>query len=322
MNFKDKDLLQIYGRMLEARYFEDKLDELFRRGLMHGTTHLAIGQEACGVGAAAALKDGDSVSMTHRCHAQAIGAGMNMNTMMAEMFGRVDGCAGGKGGSMHMVDAAHGNPGATGVVGGGFTLSCGMALSKKKKGEGGAVLCFGGDGSVDEGSFHEAMNLAALWKLPVVFFIENNLYAMSTPLEKHSSALNLSDRASSYGIPAVTIDGNDAIEVFGMTEKAMNYARSGEGPVLIEALTYRICGHSKSDRRQIYRSSEEVQKWCAEDPIPKMADYLINKGIATEETLYDMDLRAERKVSEAVLFAQASPEPAPEAVYEDIYAGE
>ena len=320
MNLTTEELSQLYYRMLQARHFEETLEDLFHRRVLHGTTHLGIGQEAAGVGAAfAALKQGDLTILTHRGHNETIGLGADLTMLMGEMFGRSGGCSGGKGGSMHFIDLEHGNYGETGVVGGAYPLACGMAFTQQYNETGKAVLCVGGDGSVNEGNFHESLNLASVWKLPVVFFIENNLYSMSTPLEKEMNIINISDRSQSYGIPGITIDGNDVVEVYEIVRKALDYARSGEGPFLIEALTYRQCGHSKSDR-QIYRSEQEVENWKKEDPIPRFAEYLIEHGLAEEGDLYRLERRAYEDVKVALAAAKEMPVPNDDSVFTDVYA--
>lgn len=319
MQFDHAQLLGMYADMLKVRYFEETLQDNFERGRLHGTTHLCIGQEASAVGACSALEDGDYVLMTHRGHGQVIASGADLNALMAEMYGKKTGCAAGKGGSMHFLDMKRGIIGENGVVGATYPLACGAALTQNIKQTGGATLCFGGDGSVNEGTFHESLNLAAIWKLPVVFFIENNLYAMSTPVEKHSSVINLSERAQAYGIPGIIVDGNDVIETYGITKMALEYARAGNGPVLIEAQTYRVCGHSKNDK-QVYRGQDEVGKWRQEDPIPRMADYLLHHNIADAEALYTMEQQAREAVAQAVTYAEESPEPDAEDLSLHVYA--
>ena len=312
-------LEKMYYRMNQARFFEEKVAWLFSRGLVHGTTHLASGQEASAVGAGLALERGDLVSLTHRGHAQAIGFGLDVNRMMAEFLGKATGYCGGKGGSMHIADLKSGNIGANGVVGGGYPLSCGAALTQKYKNTGKVVLCFAGDGSTNEGNFHEALNLASVWKLPVVFFVENNLYGMSTPIEKHMNIKNISDRAAAYGIPGITIDGNDILEVHKITWKSLQYARAGKGPVLLESKTYRYNGHSKSDA-QVYRSKEEVASWKKKDPILRFENYLLSTDTFTAETLETIKSRAYQSIEDAVAYAESSPEPPVTAVLEDVYA--
>lgn len=319
MEFNNDELLEIYENMLVARYFEEEVDKQKKAGRIYGSNHLAIGQEACAIGAGKALTDEDYLVVTHRGHTQALGAGMDPKVLMAEIFGKSTGVNGGKSGSINFSAPNVKILGENGIVGDSFPIACGAALTQKLKDTGNVVLCFGGDGSVNEGNFHEALNLAALWKLPVVFFIENNLYSRSTPLEEHSSVINLSNRAVSYNIPGITIDGNDAIETYGITKLALDYARRGEGPVIIEALTYRIAPDSSNDS-DLYRSKDEIIGWIEEDPIPRMADYLLQNNIANEESLYDIEMKARRKVAEAVDFAQRSNEPSEDDYDSNIYA--
>jgi len=315
----EKILLRMYYKMNQARFFEEKVDDLFTRGLVHGTTHLSIGQEATGVGSCLALEKGDLVSLTHRGHSQAIGFGLDVNLMMAEILGKANGYCKGKGGSMHIADVKNGNLGANGVVGGGFNLSCGAALTQKYKKTGKVVLCFAGDGATNEGSFHESLNLASIWKLPIVFLIENNLYGMSTPVSEHMNIENISDRSASYDMPGLTIDGNDPLEVYNILLKALRYARAGRGPVLIEAKTYRYSGHSKSDA-QDYRTKEEVEEWQKRDPILKMKNYLKENKVFTDKQILTMEEEAKDSIENALEFAMESPEPEITTVLDDVYA--
>lgn len=319
MVLNEELLGNLYYRMNQARDFEEKVAWMLSHGLIHGTSHMAMGQEASAVASCMALSEGDLASLTHRGHAQAIGFGLDVSRMMAEIMGKADGYCKGKGGSMHIADLHSGNIGANGVVAGGYPLSCGAALTQKLKKTGKVVLCFGGDGSTNEGNFHEALNLASVWKLPVVFFIENNFYGLSTPIEMHMNIENIADRAVAYGIPGMTIDGNDAIEVYEATKKALEYARSGEGPFLIESKTYRYNGHSKSDP-QVYRSKEEVDEWRAYDPISNMRTYLLESGTIEESVLDQLEEKAQASIDAALEFAKASPEPEILTVLDDVYA--
>ena len=312
-------LLRMYYKMNQARFFEEKLGELEEKGQVHGTVHLAMGQEAAGVMACLALEEGDLVSLSHRGHAQAIGFGLDVNLMMAECLGKETGYCKGKGGSMHIADVENGNLGANGVVGGGFGLSCGAALTQKYQKTGKVVLCFAGDGATDTGSFHESLNLASIWKLPVVFFIENNQYGMSNPVENHMNVENISDRSEAYNIPGLTIDGNDFLDVYNTVTKALRYARAGKGPVLIEAKTYRFSGHSKSDK-QLYREEQEVKEWRKKDPLLKMKEYLRENRIFTEKQIQKMENEAMISIEQAVEFAKKSPSPQLDTILADVYA--
>jgi len=319
IELSEKILLRMYYKMNQARFFEEKVDDLCSKGLVHGTAHLSMGQEATGVVSCLALEKGDLASLTHRGHAQAIGFGLDVDLMMAEILGKANGYCKGKGGSMHIADVRNGNIGANGIVGGGFNLSCGAALTQKYKKTGKVVLCFAGDGATNQGSFHESLNLASIWKLPIVFLIENNFYGMSTPLSKHMNIENISERSTGYDIPGLTIDGNDPIEVFNTLLKALRYARAGKGPVLIEAKTYRYNGHSKSDV-QVYRIEAEVEEWRAKDPILRLKNYLKENKVFTDKQIQTMEDEAKDSIKNALEFAMKSPEPEITAVLDDVYA--
>lgn len=312
-------LLEMYMRMNEARAFENKVSYFFARGMVHGTTHLSIGQEASGVASCMALREDDYITSTHRGHSQVIGKGIDLNRMMAELLGKYTGYCKGKGGSMHIADVEAGNLGANGVVGGGIAIAVGAALTQQMKKTGRLVLCFFGDGATNEGSFHESLNLASVWKLPVIFFCENNFYGMSVPQSKSMNIKNIADRAKSYGMPGYTIDGNDAIEVYKTVKEVAEYVRSGNGPVLIESRTYRWLGHSKSDA-QVYRTKEEIEEWKAKCPIKRLRNCLLENKIATEEELDKIEKKAVDDIEKAVEFANESPEPPLEILTEDVYA--
>ncbi|QZN89680.1 thiamine pyrophosphate-dependent dehydrogenase E1 component subunit alpha [Vagococcus lutrae] len=302
------------------RFFDEKVDQLFAQGKIHGTTHLAVGQEATAAGSGAVLKRTDWITATHRGHGQTIAKGTDVNAMMAELFGRTTGTNKGKGGSMHIADLDTGNLGANGIVGGGYPIAVGAALTSKMKKQNNVALAYGGDGSTNEGSFHESLNMASIWDLPVVFFIENNHYGMSGAVEKMTRVEKLSDRAISYGIKGVTIDGNDLIEVINTTYEAVERARKGEGPTLIEAITYRWKGHSKSDAKK-YRTKEEEDKWRKEkDPILNAKKRFVEAGVFTEEKAESIRLQAKQKIEEAVNFAEKSPVASIDTLFENVYS--
>ena len=319
IELSEEILLRMYYKMNQARFFEEKVEDLLKRGIIDETVYLSKGEEATGVVSGLALEKGDLVSMTHRGHAQAIGFGLDVNLMMAELLGKSTGYCKGKGGSLHIADVQNGNIGANGIVGGGFTLSCGAALTQKHKKTGQVVLCFAGDGATNEGSFHEAMNLASVWKLPIVFLIENNLYGMSTPISKHMNIENISDRGAGYNIPGLTIDGTDFLEIYDVMTKSLRYARAGRGPVLVEAKTYRFCGHS-SDDPQVYRSTEEVQQWQEKDPLFRLKKYLQENRVFTGKQLETIEGEAKSSIEQAAEFALESLEPDITTVLEDVYA--
>lgn len=318
-DIKKETLLEMYKRMNEARSFEEKVSYFFARGMVHGTTHLSVGEEASGVASCMALNSDDLITSTHRGHSQVIGKGIDLNKMMAELLGKYTGYCKGKGGSMHIADVEAGNLGANGVVGGGHGIAIGAALTQQMKNTGKIVLCFFGDGASNEGSFHEALNLASVWKLPVIFYCENNLYGMSVPIGKSMNIKDIAVRADSYGIPGYIVDGNDAVAVYNTVKEASEYVRSGKGPVLIESKTYRWLGHSKSDA-QIYRSKEEVEEWKNKCPIKRFRKYMLENKLATEEELDTIEKNARQSIEEAVEFANNSPNPPIETVTEDVYA--
>lgn len=312
-------LVELYKQMWVIRYFDEKVDQFFAKGMIHGTTHLCVGQEATAAGAIAVLQEEDKITSTHRGHGHCIAKGATPDRMMAELFGKATGYCKGKGGSMHIADLDKGNLGANGIVGGGIPLAVGAALTSKMKQKGYVVLCFFGDGATNEGSFHESLNLASIWKLPVVFFCENNQYGMSGSVKEMVNIENLADRAVAYGIPGKVVDGNNILEVMEVTHEAVEHARSGKGPVLIEAKTYRWKGHSKSDARK-YRTREEEQEWRKKDPIKRFKEYLIDKGLLTEEKAEQLREEAFQEIEDAVKYAESSPEPAIESLLEDVYA--
>ena len=312
-------LLEIYTGMVSTRFFSERVNEFFIRGIMHGTTHLSIGEEASGIASCKALDKGDYTTSTHRGHSHAIGRGIEIKKIMAELFGKVTGCSKGKGGSMHIADFDKGHLGSNGVVGGGFAIATGAALTQKMKNTGKIVLCFFGDGASNEGSFHESLNLASVWKLPVIFFCENNLYGVSTPVSKSMNVEDVATRAKSYNIPSYIIDGNDAIQVYSTTKEAAKYCRSGQGPVIIEAKTYRYLGHSKSDDCE-YRCEKEVNEWKRRDPIKILRNHLIENNIADQAEIEEIEEKALKEIDLAVEFAKNSPNPPLSTLTEDVYA--
>ncbi|WP_208590024.1 thiamine pyrophosphate-dependent dehydrogenase E1 component subunit alpha [Gracilibacillus suaedae] len=315
----DEKLIELYKQMWQIRFFEEKVDEFFAKGMIHGTTHLAVGQEASAAGACAVLEDRDKITSTHRGHGHCIAKGAEVNGMMAELFGRTTGYCKGKGGSMHIADVEKGNLGANGIVGGGIPLAVGAALTSKMKEEDYVVLCFFGDGASNEGSFHEAVNLASIWDLPVVFICENNQYGMSGPVKEMLNMENIADRAGAYGIPGNVVDGNDIIAVMNSVDEAVKHARGGNGPTLIEAKTYRWKGHSKSDAKK-YRTREEEKEWRAKDPIIRLRDQLMEEAIFTQEDAEKLREEAKKEIEASVEFAKQSPEPTLDTLMEDVYA--
>lgn len=311
-------MIEMYSKMLHIRAFDEKIAFFFSMGMVHGTTHLYIGEEATATGVCCALKQQDYITSTHRGHGHAIAIGMDVNKMMAEMLGKIDGYCKGKGGSMHIADIEKGNLGANGVVGGGFCIAVGAALTQQMNDTGGITVCFFGDGAANEGNFHEAVNLASIWHLPVLFLCENNQYALSTPQKYAMNIKNISDRAAAYGIKGMELDGNDAVAVYEAVKKAREDVLIN-GPMLISCNTYRYMGHSRSDA-QTYRTREEVNEWKRNrDPISRMEKYLFETGFTNEE-LEKIKSETEQDIENAVAFAKASEFPGLETVNTDVYA--
>jgi pyruvate dehydrogenase E1 component alpha subunit len=309
--------IEMYKKMLEIRRFEEKVYELFTQNLIPGTMHLYIGEEAVAVGVCAALDINDFITSTHRGHGHCIAKGASLKKMMAELFGRRTGYCKGKGGSMHITDKSSGMLGANAVVGGAIPIAVGAGLSCKLKYPERVTACFFGDGASNQGTFHEGINMAAVWDLPVIFVCENNLYAMGTRQSIVMKIENISERAAGYGIPGVTVDGNDVMAVNKAASEAVNRARRGKGPTLIECKTYRHKGHSRFDPAK-YRPEEEAAAWMARDPVILFKKQLLEKGIP-EEFFQKIEDQVDAEIEEAVQFAQNSPHPAPEEALDDVW---
>ena len=303
--------LSLYRTMLLIRQFEERVKYLFLEGIMPGTIHQYHGQEAIAVGVCSALEADDVITSTHRPHGHAIARGLTVESIMHELFGKETGCCRGRGGSMHIGDLAKGMVPAIAIVGGGVPVATGLALAFKMKKAQRVAVCFMGDGAVNEGAFHEAVNMGAIWTLPVVYVIENNRYSASTPIAQMVRVKHLSDRAAAYGIPGVTIDGNDVLEVHETAREAIGRARAGEGPTLIEAMTYRITGHSRRDPCN-YQPPEERGQALDKEPIRRFAERLLSDGSADQATLDSIRREIDAEVDRAVESAMAAPEPAPE----------
>lgn len=301
------------------RCFEEKAEQLYALGKVHGTMHLSIGQEASAVGACLALRPDDYILSTHRGHGHCLAKGADVDLMMAEFMGKAIGYCRGRGGSMHIADVDGGNLGANGVVGGGIPTSVGVALGLKMQKTDKVLICFFGDGAANGGGFHEALNMSAIWKLPVVYVCENNQYAMSMSVKSSFAVERISLRAAGYGIPGVTVDGNDLIAVYSAVRKAVQRARKGDGPTLVENLTYRWRGHSKSDRQR-YRSRDEVKEWQEKDPIARLRARLIEAGLFEAATLDKLAQEACQVIDDATTFAEAAAEPDPATIMDGVYA--
>lgn len=318
--YTDAHLLGLLENMYLGRYFEERVQWLFSKGMVHGTTHLGIGEEATAAGTLDALQPQDYVFGTHRGHSQAICKGIDINLMMCEILAKANGVCKGKGGSMHIADPNIHYFGADGILGSSATMACGAALSIKKKKEPDriAVVLYG-DGSSNEGAVFESINLAAVWNLPVLFICINNTYGMSTHISKVMRDTDISKRAYPFNVPAVNVDGNHVLEVREAVAKARADIVAGNGPILIVQHTYRISGHSKSDGN-LYRSKEEISAWKEKCPIKQFRQYLLDTGRFDEKTLDGIDAKAQARIDAAEEFAKASPEPDPADVFEDVYA--
>ncbi|NPV40944.1 MAG: thiamine pyrophosphate-dependent dehydrogenase E1 component subunit alpha [Anaerolineae bacterium] len=309
---KARDLLY---KMVLTRTFEENAEEMYALGKVHGTMHLSIGQEAIAAGSSPALKKSDYLLNTHRGHGHFLMWGGDLNRMMAEFMGKEAGYCRGRGGSMHIADVESNNLGAQGIVAGNLPISVGVGLSIQMRKTDQVVLTLFGDGASNEGAFHESLNMAAIWDLPVIYLCENNQYAMSMAFERAFRIEQVSERAAAYGMVGLTIDGNDVIAVYKAVSEAAERARKGNGPTLIEAVTYRWRGHSKSDR-QLYRTREEVKEWMEKDPIQRFAKVL---GV-NEAQMKEIQAQAKEDIRKAVEFAEASPEPDVSTILEGIYA--
>jgi len=325
-----EELMTYLRQIMEIRALENNIANLLSKAVLKGASHLYAGQEAVAVGAIAPLRDDDYITSTHRGHGHAHAHGdkaartpeakqEHYNKMMAEVLGRSGGYCKGKGGSMHIADVEHGNLGATGIVAGNIPVAVGAALAQKIQGTDRVVVCFFGDGASNTGNFHEALNMASLWNLPVIFVVENNLYAMSVPWVKASKLPDIATRACAYGIPGEVVDGMDVLAVRGAVTKAVERARKGEGPSLIEAKTYRWFGHSHSDPRS-YRTREEETEWKKRDPITVLKEDLEAVRMLSEEEFNELEKAVEAKLERAMAYSEASPEPSPQDAETDVFA--
>jgi pyruvate dehydrogenase E1 component alpha subunit len=315
----DKDtLLEWYHKMVLIRRFEQRSAELYQQGKIGGFLHLYIGQEAVAVGSIGARKDGDHVITAYRDHGHALTVGTDPGAVMAEMLGKATGVSKGKGGSMHLVNVEERFWGGYAVVGGHLPLATGIALAEQYKETDNLVLCYFGDGSSNIGYFHESLNLAGVWKLPVIWIVENNQYGMGTAVSRASAVPRMADKAAAYGMEGKTVDGMNVIEVYKATSEAMEAVRAGNGPQFLEMITYRYEGHSMGDPLR-YRSKDEVEKWREDDPIGILERHLLSEDLVTKDDLETIDSQVENEIEDAVKFAEESPLPAPEELFTDIY---
>jgi TPP-dependent pyruvate/acetoin dehydrogenase alpha subunit len=315
----DEDLKWMLQKMCEIRYFEEKAEDLYIHGLVHGTMHLSIGQEASSVGSIATLQPQDLIIHHHRGHGHTIAKGADITLMMAEFLGKEAGYCRGRGGSMHIADIEGGNLGATGVVGSGIPTSVGIGMALQMQKSDKVLLSFFGDGAANLGEFHEALNMASIWDLPIVFICENNQYGMSMSVERAMNIEKISTRAIAYGIPGETVDGNAVLDVYEAVKPAVERARVGEGPSLIENVTYRWRGHSKSDRN-LYRTQEEIQDWMEKCPIVRFKRLLNETGRISESEMERIDQEARETIEHAAEEAMTFAEPDPTHMEDEVYA--
>jgi acetoin:2,6-dichlorophenolindophenol oxidoreductase subunit alpha len=318
MEISNERMIEMYTVMTRIRTFENRVSELFAAGKVPGFVHLYVGEEAVATGVCANLRDSDYITSTHRGHGHLISKGGDVKLMMAELFGKKTGYCKGKGGSMHIADADLGILGANGIVGAGPPLATGAALACKYQGKDTVAVCFFGDGAANQGTTHEAMNLATCWKLPVVFINENNLYGISSCTINSMCVPNIADRAGAYDMPGVTVDGNDVMAVYEAAQEAIKRARQGQGPTLIECKTYRHRGHFEGDPC-VYRNSKELEEWKEKDPIPRFEQRLIDLGVLTPEKMQEIKEAIKKQIVEAERFAEESPYPDPNEIMEDVY---
>ena len=317
---ENEKLLAMYKNMVTIRLFETRVGELFAQWKLPGFIHLYIGEEAVATGVCAHLKAGDYITSTHRGHGHLISKGGNLNLMMAELYGRKTGYCKGKGGSMHIADVDLGILGANGIVGGGPPIATGAAFAIQYLGKDNVVACFFGDGASNQGTFHEGLNMAAIWKLPVIFVCENNFYGISLSQARHQTVSDIADRARAYDIPGVVVDGNDVMAVFEAASEAVKRARAGQGPSLLECKTYRHRGHFEGDP-MVYRPTEEYQAWLRKDPIPRFEGTLREMGILTDAKIAETKAAIGAGVEAAIKFAEDSPVPEPDELLQDVYTG-
>jgi len=318
LKISNESIIEMYTKMLKIRQFETRAMNLFAEGQIPGFVHLYIGEEAVATGACSNLKEDDYITSTHRGHGHIIAKGGDLNFMMAELFGRETGYCKGKGGSMHIADATKGILGANGIVGAGQNIAVGAGLAAQYKGTDQVCVCFFGDGATNQSTFHEGLNLASIWKLPVVFVCENNGYGISLSQAKHQSVTDISVRAVSYNIPGVTVDGNDVFAVYEAVGEAVVRARKGQGPSLIECKTYRWRGHFEGDPTT-YRPAGELEQWKKKDPLPRMEKYVFENNVMTKEEVEKLKDDVDKMVEDAVNFALESKKPSMSSAVEDVY---
>jgi len=317
-NLSRELLANMFQKMLEIRFFEEKVFELYGQNVVPGTIHLYAGEEAVAVGVCSGLRKDDLITSTHRGHGHCIAKGADLKRVMAEILGKKTGYCKGKGGSMHIADFSVGMLGATAVVGAGLPIAVGAGLTMKLGRKDRVVACFFGEGASNQGTFHESLNLASTWSLPVIFVCENNLYAMGTRQSRIMKLENVADRAVAYGMLGEIVDGNDVLDVYQAACRAVERARNDEGSTLIECKTYRHKGHSRVDSAK-YRAKEEVQEWLAKDPIKRLREKMLRDNTLSQDETENIEKKASAQVEEAAKFALSSPYPSPEEALQDVY---
>ena len=323
MPYEKKFQLDMYQKMLELRVFEATVQQMYEEGFIPNSAHLYVGQEAIGAGIAMAMREDDIMLPSHRGHGTILAKGCDMNRMMAELFGKADGYCKGKGGSMHLAVADHNVMGSIGIVGSNMSLAVGAGMAAKKNGTGQVAVCFFGDGAANRGTFHESMNIASILNLPIIYVLENNFYAISECSRDMTNIEKFSVRAQGYGVPGETVDGNDPWAVYESAKKAIDRARAGMGPTLLECVTWRHYGHYEGDpdaRQWIYRSKEEHEEWMKKDPIPIARKKFVDEQTATEDELLAIEKSVNNAVQASVEFAHRSPWPDVSETYTDVYA--
>ncbi|MFT3946143.1 MAG: thiamine pyrophosphate-dependent dehydrogenase E1 component subunit alpha [Agriterribacter sp.] len=319
MKIGKERILSMYEQLFLLRNYEDRIYYMFLEGIMPGTIHQSQGQEACAVGMLFDLRKEDYMTSTHRPAGHCLAKGVSLESMMCEMFAKANGCCKGKGGAMHTGDISVGAIPAVAITAGGMPVAVGIGLSCKMRKTDNVVVCFFGDGASNEGAFHESMNAAAIWNLPVVFVCENNLYGASTHINMVAKIKDLADRAAGYGMSGQVVDGNDVLAVNKAANEAIDRARKGKGPTFLELKTYRRCGHSRNDACG-YRNKQEEKEWFEKDPLARCKNYILEQRLATVEEIEDVEKKVLQRIDEAVEFAKASPAPAPEDALLHVYA--
>lgn len=319
MSISNSKVIDMYKTMLKIRKFEEVAMNASAEGRIPGFIHLYIGEEAVATGVCANLNDKDYITSTHRGHGHIVAKGGDLKLMMAELFGKATGYCKGRGGSMHIADATKGILGANGIVGAGHNLSLGAGLSAQYRGTDEVCICFFGDASTNQGTFHESLNMASVWKLPIVFVCENNGYGISMSQKRHQAIKDVADRGVAYNVPGVVVDGNDVFAVYEAAAEAIKRAREGKGPTIVECKTYRQRGHFEGDPCT-YKPKEEQEAWLKKDPIPRFEKYILENGILSEEGMKEVQADIDSQIREAVEFADNSPLPELEVALEDVYS--